>query len=91
MMGIPVNNPVYIYGDNKSVLWNTSNPESTLKRKSSSVAFHFFREGVSKDMRRTAYVKSSLNVADIFTKVVSSVQDRKRKVRMLLYNIYPEI
>ena len=90
MMGIPVNNPAFVHGDNQSVLWNTTVPESTLKRKSSSVAFHFVREGVSKDMWRTAYIKTSLNVADIFTKVISSIKDRKRKIRMLLYDIYPE-
>jgi hypothetical protein len=34
MMGIPVKGPTYIYGDNQSVLFNTTIPESTLKRKS---------------------------------------------------------
>ena len=90
MMGILINNPAFVHGDNQSVLWNTTVPESTLKRKSSSVAFHFVREGVSKDMWRTACIKTSLNVADIFTKVISSIKDRKRKIRMLLYDIYPE-
>ena len=32
MMGIPCDGPAYVYGDNKSVLSNTSIPESTLKR-----------------------------------------------------------
>ena len=90
MMGIPVSNPTFIHGDNKSVLWNTSVPESTLKQKSSSVAYHFVREGVSKDIWRTAYIRTSENVADIFTKIISSIKDRKRKIRMLLYDIYPE-
>jgi len=39
-MGIPVTNPVYIYGDNKSVLCNTTAPDSQLKKKSNSVAYH---------------------------------------------------
>ena len=90
MMGIPVSNPTFIYGDNKSVLWNTTVPESTLIRKSSSVVYHFVREGVSKDMWRTAYVKTSENVADIFTKIISSIEDREKNIRMLLYDIYPE-
>ena len=90
MMGIPVNNPAFIHGDNKSVLWNTTVPESTLKRKSSSVAYHFVREGVSKDMWRTSYINTSENVADVFTKVISSIKDRMKKIRMLLYDIYPE-
>eukprot|EP00957_Ditylum_brightwellii_P060915 4623845-Ditylum_brightwellii.AAC.1 len=34
MMGIPCEGPAYIYGDNKSVLTNTTIPDSTLKKKS---------------------------------------------------------
>ena len=34
MMGIPVEGPSYIFGENQSVLANTSKPHSTLKKKS---------------------------------------------------------
>ena len=34
MFGIPVDEPVFIYGDNQSVLVNASAPESTLKKTS---------------------------------------------------------
>ena len=90
MMGIPVNNPVFLYGDNQSVLWNTSVPDSMLKKKSNSIAYHFVREGVAKDEWRTSYVKTTLNPADLFTKALRSGLDRRRKVRMILYDIYPE-
>jgi hypothetical protein len=33
MMGTPVNGPCYIWGDNQSVLANTTEPGSTLKKK----------------------------------------------------------
>ena len=49
MMGIPVKLPSFVFGDNQSVLVNSSQPHSTLKKKSSSIAFHFIREGVAKD------------------------------------------
>ena len=90
MMGIPVNNPCFIYGDNQSVLWNTSVPESTLKKKSSSVAYHFVREGVSRDEWRTSYIKSNDNPSDILTKPLPAGINRYKKVRMVLYDIYPE-
>ena len=48
MMRIPVNNPVFTYGDNQSVLWNTAVPDYTLTNKSSTVVYHFVREGVSR-------------------------------------------
>ena len=49
MMGIPVINPCFFYGDNQSVLWNTSVPDSVLRNKTSSVAYNYVREGVSMD------------------------------------------
>ena len=45
MFGIPVDEPAFICGDNQSVLINVSAPESTLKKKSQSVVYHFVREG----------------------------------------------
>ena len=47
MMGIAVDMPSFIFGDNQSVLANTSLTHSKLKKKSSSIAFHFVREGVA--------------------------------------------
>ena len=58
MMGIRVDEPSYIYGDNQSVLANTSNPGSTLKKKSSAIAYHFVREGCVKDEWRTHYIST---------------------------------
>ena len=90
MMGIPVNNPCFIFGDNQSVLWNTTVPESMLKKKSSSVAYHFVREGASTDEWRTTYIKTQENPSDILTKNLPAGVNRYRKVRMILYDIYPE-
>jgi hypothetical protein len=64
MMGIAVNGPCYISGDNQSVLANTTEPSSTLKEKSQSIAYHFVREGVAKDEWRTSYVNTNEDKAD---------------------------
>ena len=56
MLGIPINGPALIAGDNQSVLANTTIPDSTLKKKSQSIAYHFVREGVARDEWRTAYI-----------------------------------
>ena len=45
MMGIPCDQPSHIYGDNQSVLANTTMLDSTLKKKSQSIAYHFVHEG----------------------------------------------
>ena len=41
MMGIPCEDPTFLFGDNQSVLANTTIPDSTLKKKSQSIAYHF--------------------------------------------------
>ena len=49
MMGIPVETPVYVYGDNQSMLANTTIPDSALKKKLQSIPYHFIHEGVMRD------------------------------------------
>lgn len=47
MMGVPIEGPKYMYGDNMSVIHNKSKPESKLKKKSNSIAYHLVREAVA--------------------------------------------
>jgi hypothetical protein len=87
MMGIPCDFPAYIFGDNQSVLVNSSNPFSTLKKKSCSIAYHFVREGVSKDEWRCAYINTHDNPADILTKPIAGGEKRTRLTGMMLHHI----
>ena len=87
-MGIPVNGPAYIHGDNQSVLANTSNPDSTLKKKSQSIAYHYVREGVARDEWRTSYVNTHDNESDLLTKTLPDGEKRRGFVRKLLHHIF---
>ncbi len=49
MMGITVDEPAFVFGDNQSVLANTTSPGSTLKKKSNAIEYHFVREGCARD------------------------------------------
>lgn len=89
MMGIPCGEPTYVYGDNQSVLANTTVPESILKKKSQSIAYHFVREGCARDEWRTAYVNTHLNPADLLTKTLPYGEKRRGFVRMILHHLYP--
>ena len=88
MMGIPVDGPAYIEGDNQSVLANTTIPDSTLKKKSQSIAYHFVREGSARDEWRTTYVNTHENEADLLTKLLPNGEKRKGFVRSLLHHIF---
>ena len=88
MMGIPCEGPAYIFGGNQSVMANTTIPDSILKKKSQSIAYHFVREGAARDEWRTAYVKTHDNEADLLTKLLPSGVKRKGFVRKLLHHIF---
>ena len=87
MMGITVDEPAYVFGDNQSVLANTSAPASMLKKKSNAIAYHFVREGCAKDEWRTAYINTHDNVADLLTKPLPSGEKQTKFIRMLLHHI----
>ena len=42
------------------------------------------------DAWRTSYIKTSVNPSDILTKCLPYGVNRKRKVRAILYDVYPE-
>ena len=86
MMGITVNKPTFVFGDNQSVLCNTTAPASTLKKKSNAIAYHLVREGVARDEWRTAYVNTHDNLADLLTKPLNGPK-RVKFVRMVLHFI----
>ena len=88
MMGIPCDGPAYIFGDNQSVLANTSIPDSTLKKKNQSIAYHLVREGAARDEWRTSYINTSQNEADLLTKLLPFGAKQKGFVMNLLHHIY---
>ena len=68
MMGIPCVDPAYVYGDNQSVLANSTGPDLQLKKKSQSIVYHFVHKGVAHDEGRTTYTSTPKNEADLLTK-----------------------
>jgi hypothetical protein len=81
-MGVPCEGPAFIQGDNQSILANTTIPDSTLKKKSQSIAYHFVREGAARDEWRTRTdVNTHGNEGDLLTKLLPSGEKRKGFVR----------
>jgi hypothetical protein len=76
MMGVDIDGPNYIYGDNMSVIHNTQRPDSVLKKKSSSICYHTIRESVAMGESLTTHIPTLQNPADLLTKVL---YDAKRQ------------
>ena len=91
MMGIPVDEPAFIFGDNRSVPANTTIKESTLKKEMQLITYHFVREGSARDEWRTAYINTHENVANMLNKPLPSGEKRWKFVRMILHNLAPSV
>ena len=87
MMGVPLSGPAFVYGDNMSVIHNTSNPASTLKKKSNSVCYYFVRESAAMGEIIVAHIETNKNVADIAMKVIPAGMKWDGLVEMLLHDI----
>ena len=87
MMGVPIDGPTYVYGDNMSVIFNTSRPESQLKKKANSVCYHAVRESAAMKECITTHIPSLLNFSDLLTKVLYG-QKRRNLVDGLMFDIY---
>ena len=88
-MGIPVEECCYIYGDNQSILVNSSTPQSQLKKKSNSVAYHHVREGSTLDEWRVTYINTNDNLADLLTKNLPAGEKRLKFCQALLHFLTP--
>ena len=86
-MGIPFDFKTIVYGDNQSVLSNTTISKSTLKKKTQSIAFHNFREGTTRDEWRTAYINTHDIVDDMITEPLPSGEKRWKFVRKFLHHL----
>jgi hypothetical protein len=71
MFGIPIDGPTNVFCDNQSVVTNATMPESVLKRKHNSIAYHRVREAAAANTIRVAKEPHESNIADMLTKPVS--------------------
>ena len=51
MLGVPIEGPTHMYGDNMSMIHNTPHPESQLKKKSNSICYQVVGEAVAMEGR----------------------------------------
>jgi hypothetical protein len=87
MMGVALSGPIYVYGDNMSVVHNTQRPEYVLKKKSNSICYHAVRESAAMGESNIGHVTSVENPADTCTKVVPVWQKRNHLIRLLLHDL----
>eukprot|EP00934_Nitzschia_sp_Nitz4_P008762 Nitzschia sp. Nitz4//scaffold145_size56662//50639//52106//NITZ4_006565-RA/size56662-processed-gene-0.32-mRNA-1//-1//CDS//3329536601//8752//frame0 len=70
MLGVPIDGPIRMFGDNSSVVINTTVPSSHLKTKVNAIAYHRVRECIAADILEFYHsIKPQTNFADVLTKL----------------------
>ena len=72
MLGVPVDGPAMMFGDNQSVVLNTTVPSGILKKKHHACACHHMREAIAAKIIVFKHMKSSENHADVMTKPLAA-------------------
>jgi Reverse transcriptase (RNA-dependent DNA polymerase) len=83
MMGIAIDGPANVFCDNEAVFKNCVHPESTIKKKHNSIAYHRTREAQASGTVRIAWEPGETNRADILTKLLDGKR-LKVLIRMIL-------
>ncbi len=86
MLGVPLDGPALMLGDNMSVVLNTTVPSSVLKKKHLGIGYHRVREAVAAKILRFAHIPSEDNVADVLTKPLGNIAFH-RLVRPILFRV----
>jgi hypothetical protein len=68
MLGFDIRGPSWLFGDNMSVILNTTMPSSMLKKKHLACSYHRCREAIAASIVRFLHCESRNNISDVMTK-----------------------
>ena len=86
-MGIPLSGPVYVYGNNKSAITDSTRPGATLNKKSYSIYYHAIQKLVVMGESILSHVGIADNLANLLT-ILTFGSKRQTLVTGVLYDIY---
>jgi hypothetical protein len=71
-LGVVLDGPSLMLGDNMSVVLNKTVPSSNLKKRQYAIVYHRVSKAIAARIMRFAYIKSEENVRDVLTKPLSN-------------------
>jgi hypothetical protein len=74
MMGIPIDGPVWAFGDSMSVIISSTIPQSTLNNRHNALSYHYVHECVATKIIYLLHVEGANNPSDTFTIAISWVK-----------------
>ena len=86
MLGVPIDGPTYLFGDNMSMVTSSTVPSSSLKKRHNILSYHCVREAVAADIVRVIHIPGTENPADVLTKSLGHGPLYKLTKRFIFYN-----
>jgi hypothetical protein len=68
MMGIPLDGPSWMFGDNESLISSATFPHYTLNKRHNAISYHCVRECIAAKVLYLLHVSGKLNLTDMLTK-----------------------
>ena len=68
MLGVPLDGPAWMFGDNQSVITSSNLPHSPLTKRHNALAYHRVREAIAAKMMHFIHIDGKENPADVMTK-----------------------
>ena len=68
MLGVPLDGPSWMFGDNRSVVTSSTIPHSTLSKRWNALSYHRVREAIAHGWLRFYFVASPQNTSDMLSK-----------------------
>ena len=76
MLGIPIDGPSWLFGDNKSVITSSTIPHSTFGKCWNALSYHHFREAIAAGIVRFHYIPTDENPSDVLMKALPHFKAR---------------
>ena len=67
-LGAPISTESFLFGDNRSVVTNATQPHSTLTKRHNIRAFHRVREAIAATLMAFYWIQSAYNLSDVLSK-----------------------
>jgi hypothetical protein len=88
MLGIPLDGPSWLFGDNSSVITSSTIPHSTINKRHNALSYHRVRECIAAKIINFLHCPGALNPSDVLTKFLGYAK-LKHLIRPLLFWIGP--
>jgi len=67
-LGVPIDGPALLLGDNKTIVDNTTTPHGKLHKRHLMLSYHYVRESIASGSYKYAFVSGKDNLSDILSK-----------------------